>query len=333
MNSTTTNVPQSPNPLTIAAYLPPTLVFELTILTYVYVGTLSVMVWDLLNNLKAEYLILTEHKIRLPTLIYCVSRLSTFAWLVIVVVFQTAPTGNCARIARVMSAMLAVAISSTSLLFFLRLRGVYKDNIYVVFFFFMLWLAVCCGSSTTAFTTIGTAIGPTKYCTLGNFTSIVSMSGLVVVVDDTLVFLAISWRVMKFSPSNVWTLQDAMARFFRGTDLPAFAKAFLQEGQAYYLSTIFFSFATTIITYNGSISLVYREMFGAPNLVVMNVMACRVFRHTMLGLYRDSTSTSTSNRSFPMAVTRPVSFNTQGGMSVFTSDTGSVSQMDRSGMV
>ncbi|KDR73157.1 hypothetical protein GALMADRAFT_158289 [Galerina marginata CBS 339.88] len=320
MNSSATNVPQSPDPSTIAAYLPPALVFELSILNYIYVGALSVMVWDVLNNLKADYLILTKRRIKLPTLIYWISRLSTLVWLLMIVVFQTAPIGHCARIARVMSGILAVAISSTSLLFFLRLRGVYKDNIYVVFSFFILWLAVCGGSLADAITIIGTNVGPTKYCTQGNFTSVVSMSGLVVVVDDTLVFLAISWRVMKFSPSNVWTLKSTLTRFFRGTDLPAFAKALLQDGQAYYLSTIFFSFATTIITYTGSISPVYRAMFGNPNLMLMNVMACRVFRNTKLGLYRESTSTVISNRSYPM--TRHNSYSTQGGMSVATSDTG-----------
>ncbi|KDR73155.1 hypothetical protein GALMADRAFT_251724 [Galerina marginata CBS 339.88] len=248
MNSTATNVPQSPNPLTIAAYLPPLLVSELSILNYIFVGTLSVMIWDLLNNLKADYLILTERNIRLPTLIYCVSRLSTLGCLLIFVIFNSAPIGHCATINKVMSGVLAVAISSTSLLFFLRLRGVYKDNIYVVFSFFMLWLAVCAGSLADALTTTGTAIGPTKYCTLGKFSPMVSVSGLIVVVDDTLVFLAISWRVMKFSFSDARTLKGAVARFFHGTDLPVFAKALLQDGQAYYLSTIFFSFATTIIT-------------------------------------------------------------------------------------
>ncbi|KDR73156.1 hypothetical protein GALMADRAFT_158288 [Galerina marginata CBS 339.88] len=320
MNSTATNVPQSSNPLTIAAYLPPPLVFELTILTYVYVGTLSVMIWDLLNNLKADYLILTERRIRLPTLIYCVSRLSTLAWLLVTVVFQTTPIGHCARIIKVMSGILAVAISSTSLLFFLRLRGIYKDNNYVVFSFFILWLAVCGGSLADAITIIGTTVGPTNYCTFGSFTSKVSMSGLVVVVDDTLVFLAISWRVMSISPSNGWTLKGTAAKFFRGTDLPAFSKALLQDGQAYYLNTIFFSFATTIITNSDSISPVYREMFGNPNLMLMNVMACRVFRNTMLGMYTNSTSARTSDRS--LQITRPISFNRQGGMFVSTSYTG-----------
>ena len=44
---------------------------------------------------------------------------------------------------------------------------------------------------------VGTNIGPTEYCTIASFQPYVSAATLIPLVNDTLVFLAISWRLMR----------------------------------------------------------------------------------------------------------------------------------------
>jgi len=47
------------------------------------------------------------------------------------------------------------------------------------------------------------------------------------------------------------------------------------------------SLLTVIMLYVDAVPVVYRTMFTVPNIVLMNVMACRVFRHTKFGLLRE----------------------------------------------
>ena len=53
-------------------------------------------------------------------------------------------------------------------------------------------------------------------------------------IYDTLVFLAITWRLSRNS-YDPYTLQSGIKFFIFGDRLPAFSKAFLRDGQAYYL--------------------------------------------------------------------------------------------------
>jgi len=47
---------------------------------------------------------------------------------------------------------------------------------------------------------------------------------------------------------------------------------------------------TVIMLYAGNVPITYRTMFTVPNIALMNIMACRVFRNTKLGLNREASS-------------------------------------------
>jgi hypothetical protein len=80
-----------PNPNTPMAYLPPEAAKAMTMQTYVTIGSLAVslflskrdqriisimqaLVWDLLLHLHEDYRLITQHRINITFVIYCITR-------------------------------------------------------------------------------------------------------------------------------------------------------------------------------------------------------------------------------------------------------------------
>ncbi|KAF8965461.1 hypothetical protein BDZ97DRAFT_1998710 [Flammula alnicola] len=280
---------QLPNPLTPMAFLPPDLAFQLTVASYVLVGALVGQIWDILNTLSVDYKMFTRFRIGLPGIVYVISRFSTLAYLLYSTIYESdCAIGNCTKLSKICPWLFTIAHPSTSLLFFFRIRAMYHDNKFIIVFFFLMWLAVVGGSATAIFGVSGLNIGTTKYCINGKLEPYVSAGAIVPMVYDSFVFVAISWRLMQLSTTEDPTLKEGAKVMIFGHNLSAFPKAMLQDGQAYYLSTLGMACMTVIIFYIKSIPLVYRSILGIPNLTLINVMACRVFRKTKFGAYRES---------------------------------------------
>ncbi|KAF9041375.1 hypothetical protein BJ165DRAFT_1530105 [Panaeolus papilionaceus] len=103
---------------------------------------------------------------------------------------------DCARFDRAISVVFPIAINATSLLFFLRTRAIYDRDRLVGFFFGFLWLLVAASSVTVPLGITVANIGPTKFCAVKKFEGYVATAAIVPLVYDTLVFIAISWRLM-----------------------------------------------------------------------------------------------------------------------------------------
>lgn len=126
------------------------------------------------------------------------------------------------------------AIASTSLLFTLRVRAIFEGNKYITVFFGLLWILVLGASwSTTLGDTAGHK-GSTRYCVNKYYAGYVASSAIAPLVNDTLVFLAISWRLMQNALVGydrnfcIWSMVS-------GRYMPAFSQALLRDGQVYYL--------------------------------------------------------------------------------------------------
>ena len=155
-----------------------------------------------------------------------------------------------------------LSISSNSLLFFYRVRAVYSNSTIITAFFGFLWVAtsglsVLCPFSIFAdvspFTAISRGkktypipypsssliafiqhIGPTKRCILTAVRSYVFVPVVLNAINDTLIFLAISYYIGSYT--IVGASWGARAKsFFRADGLPRLSKALLQGGQLYYL--------------------------------------------------------------------------------------------------
>jgi hypothetical protein len=153
-----------------------------------------------------------------------------------------APISNCFVSEKAVSVLFCLAVPLTSLLFFFRARAVFGRDPFAVAFFGVLWLGVLSGCLTTIPGIGGANIGPTPYCTTGVFKFYAVAAAITPLINDGIVFFAISWRLWR----NTWarrTVKNGVRAMVYGDYLPAFSKSLLQDGQIYFLS-VFFVFQT-----------------------------------------------------------------------------------------
>ncbi|KAF9457501.1 hypothetical protein BDZ94DRAFT_225354 [Collybia nuda] len=267
------------NPSTPMAFLPPDLAYQMTVTAYVAIGGLAVLVWDIITHLYADWKLLTRYKVALPTIVYFLSRLSTLAYMLVGTIFQTAPTGNCEVVGETTCTIYHVTVSSTALLFFLRVRAIFNKNRYITAIFFLLWIGVLGGSLTVVTSLSGVPIGNTKYCTFSNFKPYRSTANIIVATFDTSVFIAVTWRL---SFRKAYTKGGGRTFDFFGQYLPSFTRALLQDGQKYYMVATVSNLLVLIMDFAPGIPIAYRTILLMPTIALGNIMACSVFRHTKM---------------------------------------------------
>jgi hypothetical protein len=223
------------------------------------------------------------------------------------VAFLAAPVDNCNALMYSGGGLIIVAIPSTSALFFYRVKAIYNHKIVTIFFGFLLFalFGLCFLFSIAA---KSGHIGPTRYCIVTHFEHYGSMPNLLHSIYDTLVFIAISLRIVSYSIVGD-TFGARMRSFFRGAGLPSLSRSVLQGGQLYYLFVAIhlivdvyqcFSSSPTIglnillvVVILAPVSPAYLTMFIIPHIALGSAMACRVFRGLRLGLISDQVQQST----------------------------------------
>jgi len=131
-------------------------------------------------------------------------------------------------------------MTSTTLLFFLRVRAIYADTRYGPTLFFFLWLANL-GCSTLDFLLVdGTHLGSTQSCIFINLRKVYAIvPAVAVLVYDTTIFVAISYKLFTHSDLGMRDQEHPRGKqitaLLSGKGLPAFSRMLLQDGQIYYL--------------------------------------------------------------------------------------------------
>ncbi|TDL21970.1 hypothetical protein BD410DRAFT_789054 [Rickenella mellea] len=292
------------NPMTALAYLPPVIADQIEISRYIYVGAFSAFMWDVLTNLNNDYKLLFKFTVRPPTVVYFLSRIMTLAFLTSAMLFPIASIGDCQKLQTALGSCFAVAVPATSLLFFFRVRAIFEREKIVVGIFFLVWLATLGGSLTVPFAIFGGHIGPTLHCINTAVKPYSSVGIIVSTVSDTLVLLAISYRLIT-TTSLEDSVKGRVQGFFGGKGLPRISKSLLQGGQQYYLITVGFNIATMAMILSPSVPPVLRAILTVPNLALENAMACRVFRDVRFGLIRNDATIQSSR---PNGSTLPSSY-------------------------
>ncbi|KAF8815908.1 hypothetical protein BYT27DRAFT_7186374 [Phlegmacium glaucopus] len=288
MSNTTVVVDGEPilNPFDPLVFLSPEQASQVRISRYVLVGTLGAFLWDIISNFKSDY-ILSRHRIRLQTTIYFISKVFSLAYVLGSTIFETAPISSCSSSEHALEVLFCIAIPSTSLLIFFRARAVFSTNPWAVALFGALWFAVLAGCVGTFFGITASNIGPTKYCVNGNAKPHLGAAATISLINDTIVFLSITWRLWGNSYAGR-TMKDGIRVLVFGEYLPAFSRSMLQDGQAYYLAAVCVNLMTVITLCILSSSDIYRTMLMIPNVALMNMMACRVYRNTLFALLHNS---------------------------------------------
>ncbi|KAF7344236.1 hypothetical protein MVEN_01714800 [Mycena venus] len=285
------NLTETPNPLTPLAFFPPDIAYKLQISLYIGVGTLGAYVWDILSNLHNDYRLITTQRVGLGTWVYFFSRIWSFLHVFASTLYGTYPLKWCSAGETFVLASYSIAMPANSLLFFLRARAIFNRNPYLVAFFFCLWLSVVATAAALPTSATGGTIGPTAYCVTSDSKPYAIAMGITPVIHDTVIFLAISWRL--FGNSHIDRgLKGNIRAFFTGEYLPRFSKAVLKDGQLYYLCIVASNILVLIMFYNTRVGVEYRVMFTDPNLMITNTMVCLVFRNTKFGYHNRVVTTS-----------------------------------------
>ena len=168
---------------------------------------------------------------------------------------------HCQALVYLLASFAIPGMCCTSLLFFYRVRAVYGNSRVIALVFGFLW-TITFGASflfpfsaasgvsrltsmpsnlllanvafTCRFIPFNQHIGPTKRCIVTSERSYTFLPVIANAIYDTLVFIAISYRIVSYMGiGDGWRARTKS--FFTAEGLPRLSKALLQSGQQYYL--------------------------------------------------------------------------------------------------
>ncbi len=150
-------------------------------------------------------------------------------------IVPAAPIRNCSHLKTIADVFYPVALGCTVLLFFFRLRAIYKRNGIVVGCFFVLCCGVLACTILLPVGMSGAAVTQTYYCMDGDISAYSYAAIIAPWVYDTLVFIAISWRLMQNASIKSGNIKENLQVITYGKYLPTLSKSLLLDGQRYYL--------------------------------------------------------------------------------------------------
>ena len=252
-----------------------------------------------------------------------------------------APIDNCDTLRYMQGIFFEIGGPATSFLFFVRVRAIYNNSKIVTTFFGVLWLSIAGLGLLLIFGITGREyqivvlryhpcdnilvdrIPYTRRCAEGNSNFAFSAVPVILTaVFDTLVFLAISYKMVSISMAgNNWSAQ--VRSFFRGDGLHHLSKSLLRSGQAYYLwvfccvivewksntpisVTIGVAITSIALILSPGITGEMHVLLSSAYFALASAMACRVFRAVLLGFVKDThESTCRMSSAFRMADSYP----------------------------
>ncbi|THU75633.1 hypothetical protein K435DRAFT_606195, partial [Dendrothele bispora CBS 962.96] len=179
-----------------------------------------------------------------------------------------------------------LVVVSTFGLLYLRARAICLDHPLIRLLVLTLWLATV-GSSSVAFFILNAAPSADKWLSscviiLDHFNAGIALP-LTAMVYDTAVFVAISWKMYNFVHPSRSGNHKAVTLFIPSpTASSSLWKCILQDGQIFYLISLFWEVLLMILTLMSSIGPYYRFFMLSVHLIIVNSMACHVFRNVRL---------------------------------------------------
>ncbi|KAK7691713.1 hypothetical protein QCA50_005113 [Cerrena zonata] len=263
---------------------------------FAMVAVISAWVWDVLISMPEEFLIVS---FTIPDLTYMVARTVTLLFLIVAVIFSVIPATNvnCHSLMSMAGWLLAVATPCNALLFLIRILGIFRGCYRVTIPFTLLWM-----STFTCILTPLTFKGENlllvnRGCLMTEGGSLAAVGFMSVLLFDSMVFAAISWKVLDINLARGW--RDRIRLFFGGeTDtLGYISKILLQSGQIYYLAIIGVHILIIVVLLITTVPPVYRGILAVPTVALHNMMACRVFRLLKFGVIHNLPSFTDNTRS------------------------------------
>ncbi|PPQ91289.1 hypothetical protein CVT25_006230 [Psilocybe cyanescens] len=235
-------------------------------LPYFTVGALAVLIWDILSELRRDSYLLGLYPLRHS----------------IVIPFRLE---ECAQIRTAQVSLFVIAIATTYLLIFFRVRGAFQNDGYISGLFGSLWALVVVSASTMVYgTSLSLAESSSSTCAVNLSPKIepyVSAALLGPLLYMCLVYMFISGRLVVGVRMDL-SLEHGVKEFVLGEFVPIFGQGLLREGQAFYLIAVMVQLISFIIFLSsGTATQSTRFILLDSSLVITSMMACKVYRGTL----------------------------------------------------
>jgi len=258
--------------------------FEASFVAYLHVASLSILLWDLLNNVKSECRLLFRHRLGLqvPLMVYFLSRISVLGFALVSTTFMTIPFVTCTAFEATLSIFFITGLVSTLYLAYLQARvcGVWDWCPFIVGLFGASWISVVASGFAL--------INFVKGIEVENFgeEALVGQRILVPLMttffNHTILFLAITFGICKNTIGKDLSLRDCL-RLMPERRLPTFSKACYIITMGFVVVTIAWFYVWLGIEPSSAFRIALAP--GPLYVVLVNIMICRVFRNTKLGLH------------------------------------------------
>ncbi|KZP29386.1 hypothetical protein FIBSPDRAFT_1038803 [Athelia psychrophila] len=238
--------------------------------------------WDWLLSISEEYEVVSKAGLSFSTTIYFVSRISAFGQMFCFMLFRVAAVPGCAPLFAMSATCAFLATVCTSFLFFIRVRAVYLKSRLITFAFGAVWIMTIAVNLIQYSAVHAGHIPGTEFCMASSSKNLAGLPSIANAVNDTLVFLAISYRLA----SNAATEDSWRARLqsiIKTRGLYSVSSSLMRSGQLYYFATILGFSANFIIMYSSVVPVDYRSMLLVMVYALANITACHVFRGVALG--------------------------------------------------
>ncbi|KAF7354710.1 hypothetical protein MSAN_01384800 [Mycena sanguinolenta] len=304
------NTTELPNPFTPLAFLEPAVANAFEVSRYLFAGTLGASasqlslehnsqstaqayIWDIALNLGNDCALLFRHRIGFPTVVYFLSRAFTLSYILTSFVFQVAAVKDCEALQHVLGVSVLLGQTATSMLFLLRAAAVWHSNKIALATFSLLWIGVIGANITVPVEVRGVHIGPTLHCINSALPQNLEVVGIMSLIYDTVIFFAISYRIISYTV-DADSSRDLIRAFFGRGQLSKLSLTLIQSGQQFYLVAMCTNIIVLVLLWL-PVSEIYKGMITIPAIAIINAMACLVFRKTKFGIVSaDGTTRATS---------------------------------------
>ncbi|KZP14567.1 hypothetical protein FIBSPDRAFT_959527 [Athelia psychrophila] len=267
---------------------------------YILTAVVTAYAYDWVLSIQQEQALVAKFGLTRSNVVYFFSRTTSLAVQACSTSFSLAVASDCGDLMYANSALSLFSITSTYFLFLLRARAVYQnsDIATVVFGANLIVLIGLYIYQLVSFH--ADHIAHSSRCSSQqDYLLLIPIISLC--ATDTLVFLAISYRLagLGAGPNANWS--ERARRFVTGDGLHSLGRSLLRSGQVYYLATILFFFINLALVLTPAVPAVLRYILVPPYVSFTNVMTCRVFRGLKLGTIQDEDRVGVSTRGIEVA--------------------------------
>ncbi|XP_006456213.1 hypothetical protein AGABI2DRAFT_122127 [Agaricus bisporus var. bisporus H97] len=279
-------MPPFPNPDTYLNHLTPEAGARFEGVRNLCLAVLGATIWDDLLYLPEDIRILRKEPFRADIFCFFFSRLFALTFVLLAVIQQTGPLGNCHGMEISIGIICYFAMLCTTYLFLQRIRTLYTGSKKITTLFSILWLITLGATTPSAFGVKMAYIPGTRYCVASNAERYVATAAFVRFAFDTLVYLAVAYHRVCVEGKTPKNVLDGREKQGSGLVPSGLYGAFLRGGQQYYIMAICLDFPIGILIALPSTPVEFKLMLTYPAVALSASMASRVFRISKEGSVR-----------------------------------------------